>query len=136
MTRHSPANVTLFGYVPPKVVLVVDDAPSMRLLMRHVLQQGGHRAVEVESIDRAFAALASGPVDVIVTDLLLPGRTGLDLLRELQGVPGAPPVIALTGSGEEVLREQALRLGARTVLFKPFSRHELLDAVFAAGLSG
>lgn len=134
--KHLPANVTLFGHMPSKVVLVLDDAPSMRLLVRHILQQGGHRAVEVETVQQALERLAGGGVDVIVTDLLLPDRSGFDLLRALQGVPDAPPVIALTGSGEEALREQALSLGARNVLLKPFSRHELLDAVFVAGLHG
>ncbi|MDK2011940.1 MULTISPECIES: response regulator [Deinococcus] len=136
MTRHLPANVTLFGHVPSKHVLIVEDAPGMRLLVRHILQQGGHKPLEADSVDAAFDELSRGPVDVIITDLMLPGRSGLDLLRDLQAVPDAPPVIVLTGSGEEVLREQALGLGARSVLFKPFSRYELLDAVFAAGMGG
>ncbi|WP_155300032.1 response regulator [Deinococcus kurensis] len=136
MTRHLPANATLFGHVPSRHVLVVEDAPGMRLLVCHILQQGGHRPLVAESVEAAFAELERGPVDVIVTDLMLPGRSGLDLLRSLSDIPGAPPVIVLTGSGEEVLREQALNLGARSVLFKPFSRYELLDAIFAAGLRG
>ncbi|GGS01413.1 response regulator [Deinococcus sedimenti] len=136
MTRHLPANVTLFGHVQAKHILVVEDAPGMRLLVRHILNQGGHKPVEVDSVEAALEELERGPVDVIITDLMLPGRSGLDLLRDLAGRPDAPPVIVLTGSGEEVLREHALSLGAHAVLFKPFSRYELLDAVFAAGMSG
>lgn len=133
MTSHQPANVTLFGQVPSKHVLIVEDAPGMRLLIRHILQQGGHKPIEVGSVEEALEELDLGSVDVIVTDLFLPGDSGLELLRTLHGVPDAPPVIVLTSSGEDRLRERAMTLGARSFLSKPFSRYELLDAVFMAG---
>ncbi|GHF46476.1 CheY-like chemotaxis protein [Deinococcus metalli] len=132
MTTWIPANATLFGQIEAQHVLVVEDSPAMRLLVRHILKEAGHHPVVVGSVPEALAELNVGAVDVIVSDLYLPGESGLDLLRRLRAQPGAPPMVMLTSAGEDRLREEAVALGARAFLTKPFSRHELLDAVFLA----
>ncbi|MFC3832078.1 MULTISPECIES: response regulator [Deinococcus] len=132
MSGWMPANMTLFGQVTAQHILVIEDAPAMRLLVRHILEQAGHHPVVVGSVPDALAELELGVVDVIVSDLYLPGQSGLDLLRTLRQQPDAPPVVMLTSAGEDRLREEAVTLGARAFLTKPFSRYELLDAVFVA----
>lgn len=127
-----PANVTLFGQVSAQHVLVVEDAPAMQLLVKYILEQVGHHPVVVSSVREALEELGQGPVDVIVTDLYLPEQSGLELLRRLRDAPGSPPTVVLTSAGEDRMREEAMSLGALAFLTKPFSRYELLDAIFLA----
>lgn len=127
-----PANVTLFGQVSAQHVLVVEDAPAMQLLVKYILEQVGHHPVVVSSVREALEELEQGLIDVIVTDLYLPEQSGLELLQQLRGAPGSPPIVVLTSAGEDRMREEAMSLGARAFLTKPFSRYELLDAIFLA----
>ena len=67
----------------------------------------------------------------MLTDLVMPGRNGLDLLEELRSRPDAPPAVLMTGSGDPLLLERARQLGA-VVLGKPFAPAQLRRAVAAA----
>jgi DNA-binding response OmpR family regulator len=77
-------------------VLVLDDDPSLRMLCRVNLELDGYRVVEAASVADARAALASGPVDVILLDVHLEDGDGRELLHELG--PGRPPAALFTGS--------------------------------------
>lgn len=136
MNGRPPANVTLMGFVPARSVLVVEDAAAMRLLIGHILTQAGHQTVLVGSVKEAMEVLDTRRVDVVVTDLTLPGLGGLDLLQAMKSQADSPPVIVVTAEGEDAMRERALELGASAFLTKPFSRYELLDAVFLSDAPG
>lgn len=111
-------------------VLVVDDDPDARALARGALLHEGHAVVEAADGEAALEAIAAGGVDLVVLDLGLPHRNGLDVLTEVRR-RGDLPVIVLTGRAEESDRVVALRLGADDYLVKPFGFAELAARVRA-----
>jgi CheY-like chemotaxis protein len=115
-------------------VLVVDDELSVRVLVSLLLESAGYEPVAVPSVDRALARLDEHGADLVVTDLVMPGLGGLDLLAALRRRASRIPVIAMTGSDDERLIGDAFELGAATVIRKPFSA-ELLRATIDAALS-
>jgi CheY-like chemotaxis protein len=110
-------------------VLVVDDDPALRNMLMLLLEREGFEPTAVADVDRALSSLAGLTVDAVVTDLIMPGRSGLVLLAELRGRHPAVPAIAMTGSESPALREAALVLGARVVLRKPFRLRCLVDVL-------
>jgi CheY-like chemotaxis protein len=108
-------------------VLVVDDDPVLRRMLTLLLEREGFEPRAVSDVDQALGYLAADTVDVVLTDLIMPGRSGLVLLAELHGRHRAVPAIAMTGSESPALREAALMLGARVVLRKPFELPSLVD---------
>ena len=110
-------------------VLVVDDDLTLRIFTTIVLAREGYSPTAVGNVPRALERVAEGKVDVVVTDLLMPGLNGLDLLRALRSARLTPPVVAMTGSDEGDLVGRALALGALLVVRKPFTRETLVAAV-------
>jgi CheY-like chemotaxis protein len=113
-------------------VLVVDDDLSCRVLAALLLEVGGCRPLAVASVERALEKLDRARFDVVLTDLHMPGRSGLDLLLELRVRERVTPVVVMTGSGEEELQARACELGAVAILPKPFGPLELRAAIGAA----
>lgn len=102
-------------------VLVVDDDPDIRLLLRLELSAEGHQIVEAGDGEAALAALEEEPVDLVVLDLMMPVVDGWEVLRALD--PGsAPPVVVITALASDGDRHVAelLELGALDVIAKPF----------------
>ena len=100
-------------------VLVVDDEAGVRESLRMVLR-GEHEVLCAESVGAALAALGAGPVDLVLLDLLMPGRDGLALLEELAKRKAAPPVLVLTATRDPQAAQRALSLGAADCMRKPF----------------
>jgi CheY-like chemotaxis protein len=113
-------------------VLVVDDDLACRVLAALLLEYAGHSPTAVASVDRALERLATRDADVILTDLHMPGRGGLDLLEVLSERESTVPVVVMTGSADGALLQRALELGAVSILRKPFERAQLEVAVCAA----
>lgn len=112
-------------------VLVVDDDPQIRILVSRLLRANGYRVALAGDGVQMEQALASGPVDLIVLDVMLPGRSGRDLCERLRKQGSTVPVIMLTARGEEADRVAGLELGADDYLAKPFSPRELLARINA-----
>ena len=110
-------------------VLVVDDDPALRNMLTLLLEREGFEPRAVADVDQALACLAGETIDAVLTDLIMPGRSGLVLLAELRGRHPTVPAIAMTGSDSPALREAALVLGARVVFRKPFRLRSLVDAL-------
>ena len=113
-------------------VLVVDDDLASRILVAILLEKGGYSPTAVGTVSRALERIESEGTDVVVTDLIMPGRGGLDLLESLRERASHTPVIVMTGSAEEELAGRALELGAEVVLRKLYVFEELHLAVAAA----
>jgi two-component system phosphate regulon response regulator PhoB len=105
-------------------VLVVDDAPEIRLLARAALERRGFDVTEAEDGETALALIWSGGVDLVVLDVNLPRMSGLAVLTRLRA-ESSVPVILLTGLTEEADRVLGLELGADDYVVKPFSPAEL-----------
>ena len=100
-------------------LLVVDDEAGVRESMRMILRSE-HAVVTADSVDAALRALEKQPADLVLLDLVMPGRSGLELLEELRGRADAPPVLVLTATRLEDTASEARALGAADCLRKPF----------------
>src|SRR5690242_6627608 len=101
-------------------VLVVDDDLACRVLAALLLEHAGHSPTAVASVERALERLVDAEVDVVVTDLNMPGRSGIDLLRLMRERRLSQPVIVMTGSDDDEPIARTVELGATAVLRKPY----------------
>jgi two-component system, OmpR family, KDP operon response regulator KdpE len=115
---------------PPRV-LVVDDEPPIRKLLRMGLSAHGYHVIEATNGKNALELLGKSP-DIIILDLGLPDIQGHDLLRMIRGDNEAVPVIVLSSRGDEAGKVQALDFGADDYVTKPFGMDELLARMRAA----
>ena len=111
-------------------VLVVDDDGEILILVAKFLRANGFRVHTARSGAEMTEALKHAAIDLIVLDLMLPGRNGLDLCRDLRRT-SAIPVIMLTAKGEETDRIIGLEVGADDYLPNPFNPRELLARINA-----
>jgi two-component system OmpR family response regulator len=109
-------------------ILVVDDDPEIRQLLRTYLEKNGLRVTTVGDGNGMWMALDRSRVDLIVLDLMLPGVDGMELCRTLRA-RSRIPVIMLTARGDEMDRILGLEMGADDYLAKPFSARELLARI-------
>jgi DNA-binding response OmpR family regulator len=112
-------------------LLLVEDEPALaRGLADNFRDEGYDVRVEPRG-DRALAAVREARPDLVILDVMLPGRSGLDVLRDLRSAGDAVPVLMLTAKGDVVDRVVGLELGADDYLPKPFAVRELLARVRA-----
>lgn len=116
-----------------KRVLVVDDEQLVRDLTVQVLERAGYEAVGSGDAQHALDLLDEGRFDLVVSDVVMPGVSGVELLNELRDRQPDLPVVLMTGGSPEPERTtRALELGANGIVYKPYSPAELVDAVRAA----
>lgn len=114
----------------PTRVLVVDDEPMVREVVSRYLERDGFLVREAVDGPGALEAVDAFQPDLVVLDVMLPGRSGFDVLRALRARGDtAPPVILLTARVEESDRVLGLELGADDYVVKPFSPRELVARV-------
>jgi two-component system, chemotaxis family, chemotaxis protein CheY len=113
-------------------VLVVDDAPRIRLLLRLAVQGRGHRVVEACDGAEGLRMVESERPDLVITDVSMPGQGGLEVCRLIRAdaAHAHVPVVILT-AGTHVSEMDARAAGASAYLTKPFSPAALLDVVSA-----
>ncbi len=117
---------------PMARILLVDDEPSIRALFGEVLALEQHEVTTAGDGNAALAALAHGTFDLVVTDIVMPDKEGIEFIRETLQLRPDLPIIAMSGGGRGSSADYltlASLLGARMTLAKPFSARELLDAV-------
>ena len=103
-----------------KTVLVVDDDPTQRRLIQGVLEREGFAAAAADGGDAAIGRLtAGGAADVVLLDMVMPGMSGLDTLKEMRARGFTQPVIVLTASGSIDTAVEAMQAGAQDFLVKP-----------------
>jgi DNA-binding response OmpR family regulator len=117
-------------------VLVVEDEKKTASFIRKALQSEGFAADVLHNGNDGLAAAETTPFDVIVLDIMLPGRDGLTVLRELRQRKISIPVLLLTARGEVDQRVEGLNAGADDYLSKPFALAELIARVRALGRRG
>jgi two-component system, OmpR family, KDP operon response regulator KdpE len=112
-------------------ILIVDDEPQIRTLLRVTLARAGYEVVEADSARAALSAKAIDKPDLVLLDLGLPDRDGLELVAALKAEPAAR-LIVLSAREETEQKVAALDLGADDYVTKPFDTDELLARVRAA----
>ncbi len=111
-------------------ILVVEDEQSYREPLAYLLRKDGYDVVEAATGDAALERFADGGADLVLLDLMLPGRSGTDVCRELRRRSDVP-VIMLTAKDSEIDKVVGLELGADDYVTKPYSSRELLARVHA-----
>ncbi len=111
-------------------ILVVDDEPNIREVVGLYLRQDGHAVVVAADGEEALRLYRQARPDLVVLDLMLPGLSGLEVCRRIQGERRVP-LIMLTAKGEEEDRIVGLGVGADDYVVKPFSSRELVARVAA-----
>src|SRR5512137_946281 len=117
-------------------VWIVDDDASIRWVLERALRQGGMNATAFEEADSVLAALRREEPDVLVTDIRMPGRSGLDLLEEIRGKRPKMPVIVMTAHSDLESAVAAYQGGAFEYLPKPFDIDQAVDLVRRAAAQG
>jgi CheY-like chemotaxis protein len=112
----------------PRKILIVDDDPAIRRLIEVCLRPLAATQVAVGGGAAAIEVLRSEPIDLVVTDLMMPGTGGLDLLRAMRSEPAWQdiPVILLSCLGDPTLPTKADEAGVQAFFTKPFSPSQLV----------
>src|SRR6202051_3019589 len=110
-------------------VLVIDDDPDLRASVGRLLRSVGLEAQLFASISDFLKSLPPDGPACLVLDVRLPGKSGLDLQRELAAANRGLPIIFITGHGDIPMTVQAMKGGAIEFVTKPFRDQELLDAI-------
>lgn len=113
----------------PHSILLVEDELSMRLGMQHALSRAGYEVAAADTAEAARHALHRRPFDLVITDLRLPGMSGMELLDSIREMHPGTGVILITAFPEVELAVQAIKAGAFDFLCKPFQSDGLLIAV-------
>ncbi|HYS13908.1 MAG TPA: two-component system response regulator OmpR [Burkholderiaceae bacterium] len=112
-------------------LLVVDDDPRLRDLLRRYLTDNGFNVYVAENAQAMNKLWLRERFDLLILDLMMPGEDGLSVLRRLRGSNDPTPIIMLTAKGEDVDRIVGLEMGADDYLPKPFNPRELLARINA-----
>jgi DNA-binding response OmpR family regulator len=112
-------------------ILVVDDEPHIRRVLDAMLGKEGFDVVLASEGSEGLRAMASGKIDLVILDLVMPGATGLEVLAKIRTDPqnADTPVIILTAKGQDADREAAFAGGADDFLTKPFSPKKLVARI-------
>jgi DNA-binding response OmpR family regulator len=112
-------------------ILVAEDDPYIQLLVRRKLEGAGYEVKTTPDGAEALAMVQANPPALLLLDIMLPGRSGLDVCNEVKSALGksAPPVIIISAKGQQNDVEAAEHVGADDYLIKPFAPSELLARV-------
>ena len=112
-------------------ILVADDEPNIVLSLEFLLKQAGFRVRTVSDGEAALAAIAAEPPDLVLLDVMIPGRDGYAVCQEIRGNPAWRDmrIIMLTAKGGDIQREKGLSLGADEYVTKLFSTRELVERI-------
>ncbi|HZN54248.1 MAG TPA: response regulator [Candidatus Polarisedimenticolaceae bacterium] len=111
----------------PKRILIVDDDAFIRRPLEFILREEGYQPETASDVEAAMRSVLSAPPDLILLDVMMPGKDGLTWCRELKGDPrfARIPIVLLSARGHDLDREHGLASGAAAFMTKPYSPHEL-----------
>ena len=117
----------------PQHVLLIEDEPNIVEAMRFILSREGWRVSSHADGTTAVSCIRGDVPDLVILDLMLPGRSGLEILSDLRADPElrSVPVMMLTAKGQGRDREAAMRAGATHFMTKPFANADMLAEVRA-----
>lgn len=117
----------------PVRVLIIEDDDDIRSMMRRMLRKAGYEVIEARDGDGGLASCASCRIDVVITDIVMPGKEGMETIREIRGAYPDISIVAVSGGGDTSFNisylAMAEMLGAARTLAKPFRSRDLLRIV-------
>ena len=119
-----------------KTVLAVDDSTTMLLTIKTVLEGAGYNVLQASGVREALSALkGAGRVNVIITDLNMPGQDGIALIEEVRATAAHRfvPIVVLTTETQASKKEEARKAGATGWITKPFKPEQLLAVIKRVG---
>jgi DNA-binding NtrC family response regulator len=112
-----------------KKILSVDDEPDLRFLVKELFEDMGATVFEAENSTVAIECIKNNAIDVVISDVRMPGGSGVELLQFLQSQPEPKPIVIMMSGYSDLTQETAVKMGAKTLLGKPYDFEKLLDAV-------
>ncbi len=117
-------------------ILLVEDSPEVSMSVREILESAGHTIEDATTGREALKSLSDNTFDAIVSDIWMPEMDGIALLKEIRGMENNVPVVVISGGAPNApltyTAPLAATFGANTVIYKPFEKEELLNALDAA----
>jgi CheY-like chemotaxis protein len=114
-------------------ILIVDDEELFRIMLKEMVEREGHQARTAANGNEALKAIKQQPPDLIITDILMPEKDGIELISELSQAGSRIPIIAISGGRRSISLEfnleSAALMGVRATLPKPFTREALRRAI-------
>ncbi|MDZ7904971.1 MAG: response regulator [Cypionkella sp.] len=112
-------------------VLLIEDEPNIAEAIRFLLSRDGWQVMVLPTGDGAMAQILAARPALVILDLMLPGQSGLDILRQIRASPDVPdlPVMMLTAKGQERDREAAVAAGVSNFMTKPFDNSQMRASV-------
>jgi CheY-like chemotaxis protein len=113
-------------------VLLIDDMNLVRGAVKAILTRAGHSVTEAAGADAGIALLQNQEFDLVVTDMIMPGHDGADVMSFLHSMGKRPRILAISGGSSDVAADEALRLArqqADAIMPKPFDNRELVTTV-------
>jgi CheY-like chemotaxis protein len=116
-------------------ILVVDDVAAVTALLNAILSDAGHEVVETCDGKTALELARSGGFDLIITDIMMPGVDGIEIVKRMRAEGTTIPIVAISGGAAGFPAAMSLTMsemyGADRLLFKPFLNNEIIEAVDA-----
>ncbi len=110
-------------------ILIVDDDGSIRNLLRKILTPEGYACELAESAEEALSFLKHKSFDLVMSDVVMPGKSGVQLLSEIRAKHPSVPILMISGNTSEKAAESTLSMGAYDFLLKPFQKNQVLISV-------
>jgi two-component system, chemotaxis family, chemotaxis protein CheY len=114
-------------------ILIIDDDASIRALLVAILEEGNHELREADDGRKGLRMFQDDPADLVITDVLMPEKDGVELIMELKEIDPDAKIIAMSGGGRGLDATFNLRMaqdfGAQRLMVKPFSASEALEAI-------
>ena len=114
-------------------ILIIDDDASIRALLYAILEDENHELREAEDGRKGLSMFKEEPADLVITDVLMPEKDGVELIMELKEIDPGTKIIAMSGGGRGLDATFNLRMaqdfGAQRLMVKPFSSSEALEAI-------
>lgn len=114
-------------------ILIIDDDEIIRVLLREILEEAGHEVEDAPDGRAGLRCFRKSAPDLVITDILMPEKDGVELIMELQDLNPRVRIVAMSGGGRGLDAAFNLRMaqdfGARRVLVKPFTRSQAMEMV-------
>ncbi len=111
-------------------ILVVDDAAFMRMMVKDALTKNGYSdIIEAPDGEAACALFQSEKPDLVIMDITMPNKTGIEALRDIKAMDSSAKIIMCSAMGQEAMVVEAIKLGALDFIVKPFKPDRIIQAV-------